>query len=331
MKADEFAFFNQQLAAMLRDGIPLEGALQRLAADLQRGELKSELLTLKADLARGVPLPEAVRARRLPELYVRLMEIGVRGNNLPAVLTLLADHYQRRYLVGTRLKGLLVYPLIVLAGAFLLSCFLSIMVTNFVPTMTEIAEHTFNTSILIIAVWFSPALLGLIILVGALMISKKSVRRALRWRLPAFKEASLAQAASSAAILLRSGMALDDALALVQQLETGTRAEKELAEWRKRLASGHGKFSDLASPGAAFPPLFIWMIAHSGEDIADGFQRAAELYQARASARADMLLYATLPVSVLALGLVILMQIQPVLSVLAQFLRSINDPGGIGE
>ena len=25
MKTDEFAFFNQQLAAMLRDGIPLEG------------------------------------------------------------------------------------------------------------------------------------------------------------------------------------------------------------------------------------------------------------------------------------------------------------------
>ena len=26
MKYDEFAFFNQQLAMMLRDGIPLEGA-----------------------------------------------------------------------------------------------------------------------------------------------------------------------------------------------------------------------------------------------------------------------------------------------------------------
>jgi len=30
MKQDEFAFFNQQLAAMLRDGLPLEGALRRL-------------------------------------------------------------------------------------------------------------------------------------------------------------------------------------------------------------------------------------------------------------------------------------------------------------
>ena len=29
MKYDEFAFLNQQLAAMLRDGIPLEGELRR--------------------------------------------------------------------------------------------------------------------------------------------------------------------------------------------------------------------------------------------------------------------------------------------------------------
>ena len=33
MKNDEFAFFNQQLAAMLRDGIPLEGALRRVIAN----------------------------------------------------------------------------------------------------------------------------------------------------------------------------------------------------------------------------------------------------------------------------------------------------------
>jgi type II secretory pathway component PulF len=34
MKTDEFAFFNQQLAGMLRDGLPLEGALQRLGAEM---------------------------------------------------------------------------------------------------------------------------------------------------------------------------------------------------------------------------------------------------------------------------------------------------------
>ena len=52
MKTDEFAFFNQQLAAMLRDGIPLEGALQRLCGDMNDGALRTELQALADDLER---------------------------------------------------------------------------------------------------------------------------------------------------------------------------------------------------------------------------------------------------------------------------------------
>jgi type II secretory pathway component PulF len=91
MNDDEFAFFNHQLAAMLRDGIPLEGALRRLCADLRDGALKTELQALEASLAKGTPLREAARAGRLPELYQRLLEVGAQSNDLPGVLTLLAD------------------------------------------------------------------------------------------------------------------------------------------------------------------------------------------------------------------------------------------------
>ena len=53
MKNDEFSFFNQQLAAMVRDGIPLESALRRLCADMRQSPLRSELEKLEADLAKG--------------------------------------------------------------------------------------------------------------------------------------------------------------------------------------------------------------------------------------------------------------------------------------
>ena len=55
MKYDEFAFFNQQLAAMLREGIPLEGALRRLCQEMRQGPLRTELQALEADLAKGPP------------------------------------------------------------------------------------------------------------------------------------------------------------------------------------------------------------------------------------------------------------------------------------
>ncbi|MGD0168091.1 MAG: type II secretion system F family protein, partial [Gaiellaceae bacterium] len=79
MKNDEFAFFNQQLAAMLRDGIPLEGALRRLSDEMRRGKLREELQKLETDLAQGTPLAEALQTRQLPELYKRMMLVGVKS------------------------------------------------------------------------------------------------------------------------------------------------------------------------------------------------------------------------------------------------------------
>ena len=55
MNYDEFAFFNHQLAAMLRDGIPLEGALKQLSAGMRSGPLREEVGHLERDLIAGTP------------------------------------------------------------------------------------------------------------------------------------------------------------------------------------------------------------------------------------------------------------------------------------
>jgi type II secretory pathway component PulF len=326
MNYEEFAFFNQQLAAMVRDDIPLEGAMQRLSAEMRQGPLRSELEKLGADLAKGTPLREAVQARQLPDLYRQMLEVGAQANDLPAVLTLLADHYQRRQVIWTRLKGLMVYPTIVLFGALLLSCFLSFLLRGILnPTLFSAFGGRPEIGREVIGVWCPPLFLGLATLMCLVAVTVPRVRRALRWRLPAFKQASLAQAASALALMLRSGVPLDKALGLVEQLERGTPAEIELARWRQRLGGGCGKFSEMAAGGRIFPPLFVWMVGQSGEDLPAGFQRAAEIYQARASYRVETLLYSALPCAVLALGLVIVSQIYPVVSAFIFFMNTIGD------
>src|ERR1700678_4706767 len=121
MKNDEFAFFNQQLAAMLRDGIPLEGALHRLCEDMRQGKLRDELQALEADLAKGTPMAEALKPRQLPELYKRMVLIGVKSGDLPGALTMLADYFQRQNDIWTRLKSMMTYPLIVMFAGFVIS------------------------------------------------------------------------------------------------------------------------------------------------------------------------------------------------------------------
>jgi type II secretory pathway component PulF len=214
----------------------------------------------------------------------------------------------------------------VLFAALLLSCFLSFLL-NTVYSSVYLSEFFGRPGMprFVIGIWCPPFLLALAAGLCLVGLTAPGVRRALRWRLPAFKEASLSQVASSLALMLKNGVPLDKALGLVERLERGTPAENELARWRQRLAEGRGKFSELAAGGRIFPALFVWMVGQSGEDLPAGFQRAAEIYQSRAAYRAETLLYSALPCAVLGLGLVIVSQIQPVLGAVTWFMNSIGD------
>ena len=90
MNGEQIAFFNYQLAGMLRTGIPLEAALQRLCVGLKRGRWRQEMERLQADLTQGVPLERALAQRQLPPIYVQLLRVGAGSNDLPGTLTMAA-------------------------------------------------------------------------------------------------------------------------------------------------------------------------------------------------------------------------------------------------
>lgn len=56
-----------------------------------------------------------------------------------------------------------------------------------------------------------------------------------------------------------------------------------------------------------------------------GFERAAEIYQARAAYRVEMFLYSALPCAILGLGILIVSEFQPVFSVVMMFIKSLGD------
>ena len=326
MNYDEFAFFNQQLAAMLREGIPLEGALKQLCAGMRSGPLRAEIEQLEADLARGTPLKEALARRALPDLYRQMIQIGARSNDLPGVLTLLADHYHRANALWTRLKGLLVYPLIVILVSLGLTLLISLNFSRFLSQFgTELAPQPILT---IPSIWMPPIVLALVALLGVAAASIPSWRARLRWRLPAFREASLAQLASAMALMLKNGTTLPEALSLAEALENGTPAAKALAHWRQLVEAGQGKPAEWTGDSRPFPPLFLWLVQKGGENVAAGFQKAAEIYQARASYRIEIALYGALPVSILLLGEMVLWQAIPLVRSMTWIMNAIGSDGG---
>jgi type IV pilus assembly protein PilC len=316
MNYETLAFFNQQLGTMLRDGVPLEGALQQLCANMQRGGLRFELEKLADDLKTGTPLNTALAARNLPPFYTQMIRVGVQANDLPGTLLLLADYYRQVDAVLAQLKGLLVYPLLVLCAALGLSFFLTATCEKVMGADSLFSMGSAAQPLIVVALWLPPLLIGLALAALVAVATVPALTRQLRWRLPAFKDAKLAQVAATMSLMLRNGGNLDDALGLVRQMETGTPASRELAQWQSRLAGGRGKFTEMAAPGDAFPPMFHWLVANAGEDLAAGFARAAEMYSAQAAYRIHLFLHAFMPVSILALGAMIACQVIPVVKTL---------------
>ena len=329
MNNDEFAFFNQQLAVMLRDGIPLEGALKQLSTGMAVGTLRSEIQELEADLTRGTPLPDAVRRRSLPALYVRMLEIGARTNNLPGVLTLMADHFHRANTLWNRLKGLMLYPIIVIIVSLGLTLLVSMAFTKFLTGFFD--KLAAPAALPLGTVWIPPVVLGLAAIVCVWAVTNPTMRGRLRWRLPAFREASLAEFASAVALMLKSGTPLPDALALAEQIEAGTSAGPAITRWRAMITQGKGKPSQWSDLGRPFPPLFLWLLQGSGEDVAAGFMKAAEVYQDRASYRIELALFGALPVSILLIGQMVFWQAAPLLQSLIRLMNMLGDTTGGGH
>jgi len=326
MRNDEFGFFNQQLAAMLREGIPLEGELKQLCLGMRVGPLRSELEQLEEDLRRGTPLKEALARRKLPAFYVRMVEIGTRSNDLPGMLTLLADYFHRANALWTRLKGLMVYPAIVIVVSLGLTLLISITFGKFLGQFFE--QIAPAPPIFLIGVWMPPLFLALVAIFVTAALLNPRWRARLRWRLPAFREASLSQIASAIALMLRSGVPLAEALGFSEAIESGTPAGQTLAQWRGLVESGQGKPAQWPASNRSFPPFFLWLVRQSGEDVAGGFQKAAEVYHERAGYRIEMLLYGALPISILLLGQMVFWQVAPLFRSLIWVMNLIGDSGG---
>jgi type II secretory pathway component PulF len=148
------------------------------------------------------------------------------------------------------------------------------------------------------------------------------------WRLPAFKEATVSRIASALTLLLKNGVNLPDAIGLAEKLETSSAAAADLEQWRKKLAAGTAKFSEVAAVNRMIPPLFVWVVASAGEDLVAGFNRAAEIYHSRALYRTEVALFSVLPMASLFLGAIVISQAFLVISMFLPMIAMISQMSG---
>jgi type II secretory pathway component PulF len=232
---------------------------------------------------------------------------------------------------------MMTYPLIVMFVAFMISAVIAFAwgcvigpafkdvfggMNMMLPAATRFAFATLQT------IWVFPVVLGVLFLFMTSIVFLPGLRGKYLWRLPAFKEATISRIASSLTLLMKNGVNLPDAIGLVEQLETSTAAATDLQLWRKKLAAGTVKFSEVAAVNRIIPPLFVWVVASAGEDMVAGFNRAAEIYYSRAIYRTEVALYSVLPIASLFLGAVVISQAFLVISMFLPMIYMVSNMSG---
>lgn len=336
MNTDELAFVNRQLAGMLKAGIPMESGLKKITESMTDSKLKAQLNQLGSRLEKGQLVDKAVVDLDLPETYKRLLALGQASQSMPKVLICVADYYERIGTLATRLRGLAVYPMLILICGIIVSglmAYLSVVLKNDLVSITQTAEGDTGRApwfSIYGSVWFSvfPMCVFLVgLCVYSFILRSQKMRKYFSWKIPMLRDAALAQYASLTEVLLSSGAPLPEVMKMVSKLENGSEMEADLKKIEQRLSEGQASYEAASRGCKTIPGFFNWIVSQGGEDVATGFSHARSIYSGRAENKIQAFLHCFLPINILLIGILLLGFCLPHLAILTDLLNMIEQMG----
>ena len=137
IKANDFLLFNQQLAALLRAGIPILQAISMLGRRATSARLRIILAEIEDAIRGGSALSQAFAEQGdiFPRIYTASILAGERSGALDDVLTRYVSYMRRSVALRRRIRSALAYPSFLLLASFGMVLFLTIYV---VPKMSDL-------------------------------------------------------------------------------------------------------------------------------------------------------------------------------------------------
>ncbi|WED22352.1 type II secretion system F family protein [Vibrio sp. JC009] len=151
----DITLFTRQLATMLNAGIPLLQALQMIAQNQEKAEVKSLLYLISGKVEAGTALSQAMRSVNplFEGLYSDLIMAGEHSGQLPQLLDRLATYREKNEATRAQIIKAMIYPVMVLIVALGVSF---LMLTTVVPQF-ETMFSGFNAEL----PWFTRQVLKL--------------------------------------------------------------------------------------------------------------------------------------------------------------------------
>jgi type IV pilus assembly protein PilC len=129
--------FTRQLSTLQDAGLPLLRSLQILESQQKPGVFKNILMGVSEDVEGGSSLSEAMskHPKGFDRLYCKMVAAGEIGGVLDVILQRLAEFMEKSMRLRRKIKGALVYPIVVIAVAMAILTFIMIFI---IPRFEEI-------------------------------------------------------------------------------------------------------------------------------------------------------------------------------------------------
>jgi type IV pilus assembly protein PilC len=316
--------FAKHMSLMIKAGLPIDEAVRVLAEQAQ-GRFRKALMGVLAAVEGGRQLSEgfAQYPRIFSELFIATIRAGESSGTLERSLEDLATQLTKSYDLQRKIRGAMIYPVLVLTAAagigFGLSLFVLPRIIGLFDSIT--VELPLATRIMIgfskfMVAYGVPFTIGLIAAAFGLyqLLGWKPVRpfsHGVLLRMPIFgplaRNFNLAMFARTMATLLKSGITIGEAFEITSNTIRNARYKKALLRVQQGTETGVPASTILEEFPRLFPSIATRMLAvgeRSGK-LEETFQYLAEFYEDEVDVTTKNLSTVLEPVLLIVIGLTV--------------------------
>ena len=321
---EQKVLFAKHMAVMLKSGLSIVEALNT-AEESTSGKLKKVLGKVRNSVESGHSLADSLETypRAFPEFLVSVTRAGETSGTLVENLENAAEQLKKEKELVAKLKGVMIYPVVVLAAAFVLGMGISFFVLpRIIPLFEGLSVELPITTRVLIAFshvvenyglyLFGSIVAGVVFLLW--LIRQRFSRPVTNWLLlhtpivgRIVRNSNLARFCRTLAMLLKSGLNIDEALEITKNTVGNYYYQRAVGNISKNIQAGTKLSANLEEYSALFPVIVVRMVKVGEESgkFEDTLFYLADFYEADVDNATKSLTTAIEPILLLTIGIIV--------------------------
>jgi type IV pilus assembly protein PilC len=321
VKIKDIAVFCRQFHAMLNAGVAIIQCLEILKQQTENKKLKAVITEVCENVRKGNSFSESLKSHRdiFPEILVNMVEAGEVSGTLDSVMNRMAVHFEKDNKIKTKIKGTMVYPIILSIVAvgviiFLLTFVMPTFIGMFessgvkLPAPTRLLLAMSNG---IRGYWY----IFLLIIAGTVYIVRRYITTdkgryafdGFKLKIPVInttlKKIATARFTRTLSTLMSSGIPLLQAMEVVARVVGNKVVATGIMNAREELQKGAGLAGPIKKMGI-FPPMVDSMIKIGEESgtLDEILEKTANFYDDEVEAELQKLVTLIEPLLIVVMG-----------------------------